>query len=138
MNVLLIVYDNGAHLSEFLLNIGYLASVAREAGHKVEIYNQDIYHYPESHLTDYCELYYYAIEKGLLKDVEDFYKKHVNSDLMCVNFTSMSDDEYYKVLHDVNKLLIDDYYKNQMKFQHKVLKKLYVDRDSKFRGFRHT
>ena len=36
-----------------------------------------------------CELYYYAIEKGLLKDCEDFYgNKHVNSDLLSLNFIS--------------------------------------------------
>lgn len=60
-------------------------------------------------------LYYYAIEKGLLKDCEDFYEnKHVNSDLLSVNFTDMSDDEFYCCLLDANTRLIENYFHNQM------------------------
>ena len=41
-------------------------------------------------------LYYYAIEKGLLKDCEDFYeKKHLNSDLLSINFTELTDNEFH-------------------------------------------
>ena len=43
-------------------------------------------------------LYYYAIEKGLIKDCEDFYEnKHLNSDLMAVNFTKLNDEELQKL-----------------------------------------
>ena len=51
MKVLLIVYDNGSHLSTFPLGIGYIASVLRNNGHEVSIYNQDVYHFTEDHLT---------------------------------------------------------------------------------------
>src|SRR3989339_1797437 len=51
-----------------------------------------------------CPLYYHAIEKGLLKDVEEFYEnKHVNSDLVSVNFTNMSDEQVHRLLFDANE-----------------------------------
>jgi radical SAM superfamily enzyme YgiQ (UPF0313 family) len=53
MRVLLIVYDNDSYISVFPLGIAYIASVCRKAGHEVEIYNQDVYHWPESHLIDH-------------------------------------------------------------------------------------
>jgi radical SAM superfamily enzyme YgiQ (UPF0313 family) len=59
-------------------------------------------------------LYYDAIEKGLLKDCADFYeKKHVNSDLLAVNFTDMSDEEFHRCLHDANSRLLTNYFENK-------------------------
>lgn len=84
-------------------------------------------------------LYYYAMEKGLLKDVEDFYEnKHTNSDLMSVNFTDMSDDEYYAALYQANKRLLENYYNAQQQSIEKTLRKLYIERDASFRGFRQS
>ena len=53
MKVLLVVYDNGSYIHWFPIGLGYIAAVLRNAGHEVTIYNQDVYHYPESHLTEY-------------------------------------------------------------------------------------
>lgn len=84
-------------------------------------------------------LYYYAIEKGLLKDCGDFYEnKHMNSDLLTVNFTDMSDDEFHRVLFEANKLLIDNYYKFQLEKTIDTARRLYIGRDSSFRGFRQS
>jgi len=84
-------------------------------------------------------LYYYAIEKGLLKDCEDFYEhKHVNSDLLSVNFTDLSDDEVHRLLFEANQKLITDYYQAQIQKADETLRKLYLERDSSFRGFRQT
>ena len=84
-------------------------------------------------------LYYYAIEKGLLNGIEDFYEnKHVNSDLLTVNFTDMSDDEFHKALYDANMKLIDNYYYHQMLETKDVAIKLYFEHDTTFRGFRQT
>ncbi|MBU1854973.1 MAG: radical SAM protein, partial [Nanoarchaeota archaeon] len=84
-------------------------------------------------------LYYRAIEKGLLKDVKDFYEnKHVNSDLLSVNFTKLSDEQFYKVLYEANKALIKNYFKNKSKMFVNQVKKLYFERDVEFRGFRQT
>jgi radical SAM superfamily enzyme YgiQ (UPF0313 family) len=82
-------------------------------------------------------LYYYAIEKGLLKDCSDFYEnKHVNSDLLAVNFTDMSDDEFYECLMDANTTLIENFYKNKLDLMIGDTKNLYMNRDTSFRGFR--
>ena len=85
------------------------------------------------------DLYYYAIEKGLLKDVEDFYEnKHTNSDLLSVNFTNLTDDEFYKYLFEANRRLLDNYYDNLKERMIKTARKLYFQRDTSFRGFRQT
>ena len=84
-------------------------------------------------------LYYSAIEKGLLKDIADFYEnKHVNSDLLIVNFTKLSDEQFYKVLLEANKKLIKNYLTKKMKNSLTVCESLYLKRDITFRGFRQT
>lgn len=84
-------------------------------------------------------LYYYAIEKGLLKDCEDFYEnKHINADLLSVNFTELSDDEFHNLLLDANSLLIDNYFSEK---KHKILyecEELYLRKNTDFRGFRQS
>lgn len=83
-------------------------------------------------------LYYYAIEKGLLKDVEDFYEnKHLNSDLMAVNFTELSDDKFYNCLLSANKKLLKNYYNNILIKNIEILEDLYIRKNVSFRGFRH-
>ncbi len=82
-------------------------------------------------------LYYYAIEKGLLKDCEDFYEnKHLNSDLLAINFTKMSDSKFHEALLNANTQLITDYFKNVSKNVIKRAKELYLEKDVTFRGFR--
>lgn len=84
-------------------------------------------------------LYYYAIEKGLLKDCKDFYEnKHVNSDLLSINFTDMTDDEFHKELFEANKKLIEYYYADQLEKTIENARKLYFGKDASFRGFRQT
>lgn len=85
------------------------------------------------------ELYYYAIKKGLLKDCEDFYEnKHVNSDLLSINFTDMNIDEAHKCLFEANKALIKNYFGKKAQSVIDQAKKLYLDKDTNFRGFRQT
>lgn len=82
-------------------------------------------------------LYHYAIEKGLLKDCEDFYeRKHVNSDLLSVNFTSLSDDEFHRVLFEANKTLLENYFRHQLERGVAAARRLYLEHDAGFRGFR--
>jgi radical SAM superfamily enzyme YgiQ (UPF0313 family) len=84
-------------------------------------------------------LYYYAIEKGMLKDCADFYEnKHVNSDLLSVNFTELSDDEFYEAIFEANQTLLDNYCSHMQQSYHKQLVRLYQEKDASFRGFRHT
>jgi radical SAM superfamily enzyme YgiQ (UPF0313 family) len=84
------------------------------------------------------ELYYYAIEKGLLKDCADFYEnKHINSDLLSVNFTNLSDDEFHRLLFEANKTLLTNYYNYQLEKMIDISRKLYLEKDASFRGYRH-
>lgn len=85
------------------------------------------------------ELFNYAIEKGLIKDVEDFYEnKHLNSDLLSVNFTKNSDDEIYEALYKANNKLIQRYIEIQKNNMESVCKDLYYNKNIEFRGFRQT
>ncbi len=86
-----------------------------------------------------CPLYYYAIEHGLLKDIEDFYEhKHVNSDLLAVNFTDMTEEAFYDALCEANHKLLENYYDAVKKVALDVEYDLYKNRNVDFRGFRQT
>lgn len=84
-------------------------------------------------------LYKYAIEKGLLRDCQDFYEnKHINSDLLAVNFTDMSDDEFHKSLYEANSVLLENYF-NKLKVSYDTqMKNLYFQCDASYRGFRQS
>lgn len=84
-------------------------------------------------------LYYYAIEKGLLKDCEDFYEnKHINADLLSVNFTELSDDEFHRCLLDANLKLLHKYFNVKESDLAMQCIKLYLEKDINFRGFRQS
>lgn len=84
-------------------------------------------------------LYYHAIEKGLLKDCEDFYEnKHINSDLLSINFTDMTDHEFHKCLLEANSTLIDNYFEHKKALYREQMVDLYCNRNVNFRGFRHS
>lgn len=84
-------------------------------------------------------LYYYAIEKGLLKDCEDFYEhKHLNSDLLAVNFTELRDDEFHQCLLEANTRLLTDYFNKKESAMLDQTRSVYLEKDVSFRGYRHT
>jgi len=83
-------------------------------------------------------LYYDALRDGKLEGPEDFYEnKHLNADLIAVNFTDLSDDEFYDCLTWANKTLSENYYNAGKTAIHRQIDHLYGDRDTSFRGFRH-
>ncbi len=85
------------------------------------------------------ELYEIAKQRGLIKDVEDFYEhKHVNSDLLTCNFTQMTDEEFYEALDWANGILLENYIERQREANKICLKDLYVNHNSNFRGFRNV
>lgn len=85
------------------------------------------------------ELFDYAVEHGLVKDVEDFYEnKHINSDLLSVNFTQYTDEEVYNALYNANMKLIKKYQEVQSEISAKICADLYLNKDVSFRGFRQT
>jgi len=87
-------------------------------------------------------LYYDAIEMGLLdknNPAEDFYeRKHLNSDLICTNFTELSDEEYYECLRWANSTLMKNYYDRQKISTLAQIDHLYKEKYVTFRGFRHS
>ena len=81
-------------------------------------------------------LYQDALKTGLLDGPEDFYeRKHVNSDLLTVNFMDISTKEAHRALYEANYNLIDNYY---MKTKESVTHNAYrlYEGDTSFRGFR--
>ena len=86
-----------------------------------------------------CPLYDYAIEHGLVKDIEDFYEnKHLNSDLLSINFTKLSDNEFHEALYEANTRLIKNYFQKHMENVLEQAETLYLNHDSSFRGFRQS
>jgi anaerobic magnesium-protoporphyrin IX monomethyl ester cyclase len=84
-------------------------------------------------------LYYYAIEHGLLKDCADFYEnKHQNSDLLSVNFTNLSDDEFHRLLLEANTTLLKNYYQHLCRRMISTSEDLYLKKNTGFRGYRQT
>ncbi len=84
-------------------------------------------------------LYYYALEKGLIEDIDDFYRnKHLNSDLFAANFTELSESNLYSELTKANVFLIENYFENKKKMMKEQTEQLYRERDASFRGFRQS
>ena len=87
-------------------------------------------------------LYYDAIEMGSIdknNPAEDFYeRKHLNSDLICTNFTELTDEDYYECLRWANQTLMKNYYDKQRDGTMKQIDYLYTTLDTSFRGFRHS
>ena len=89
------------------------------------------------------ELYDIAIREGKINGPADFFEKFRNSDLVTVNFTKLSEKEFYECLLAANTELIMDHYRHTMGDMVEALhlistfKDLYEGRISTFRGARH-
>ncbi len=84
-------------------------------------------------------LYYEGIKMGLLKDCRNFYEyKHVNSDLLAINYTKLTDDQFHAALFDSNQRLVDNYFEDQKINYLQQMEELYVGKNTEFRGFRHS
>ena len=85
------------------------------------------------------ELFDYAVEHHLLEGTADFYEnKHVNSDLLSVNFTQHTDEEIYDALYNANMKLIKKYQELQAERTAEICADLYLNKNAAFRGFRQT
>jgi anaerobic magnesium-protoporphyrin IX monomethyl ester cyclase len=58
--------------------------------------------------------------------------------LLTVNFTELSDEEFYRLLFEANQVLIEDYFEKQKRDYVDMSRKLYFEKDVTFRGFRQT
>jgi radical SAM superfamily enzyme YgiQ (UPF0313 family) len=61
MKVLLVVYDNDAHIGFFPMATAAIAAQCSRNGIDVDIYNQDIHHYQDEHLTGYLDAHHYDV-----------------------------------------------------------------------------
>ncbi len=53
-----------------------------------------------------------------------------------MNFTELSDDEFYQTLMEANMILLDNYYKKKYALAINTTKNLYMNKDASFRGYR--
>lgn len=89
-----------------------------------------------------CDLYYTAIERGLLNGPDDFFKRFKNSDLITVNFTGIPDEKVYEALYEVNRDLIFDHFRHTSgdmeaaEYLAESFYLLYTGKLDKFRGAR--
>jgi radical SAM superfamily enzyme YgiQ (UPF0313 family) len=79
-------------------------------------------------------LYQYALDKGLLKDHEEFFQLSKNPDMLTVNFTEMNDEVFYQALFDANNVLINAYYEKVKENEKKAFHNMYFQGDDS--GFR--
>jgi len=55
ISYLFIVYDNRSHGPIFPQGVAYLMAACKAAGHKADVYLQDIHHLPDEHLTQFLD-----------------------------------------------------------------------------------
>jgi len=56
--------------------------------------------------------------------------------MLTVNYTELNDDEFHRCLLNANTKLLTNYYNKQMLSSIESAKKLYLENDTSFRGFR--
>jgi radical SAM superfamily enzyme YgiQ (UPF0313 family) len=89
------------------------------------------------------DLYYEAVQQGLLTGPEDFFNRFKNSDLLTVNFTDIPDAKFYELLFAANKDLIADHFMHTTKdaaAANKLIdafRGLYFGGKTEFTGARH-
>lgn len=59
--ILMVVYDNDSYTTEFPMGLAYLAAAARNVGHQISVYQQDIFHWPDEHLTNWLDEHDYDV-----------------------------------------------------------------------------
>lgn len=82
------------------------------------------------------DLYKQAVLEGKLRGYEDFYEKHTNSDLFSVHFMDMGVDKANEMLYYANRVLLNRFYNGLKRDAIEQARKLYIEKDSSFRGFR--
>lgn len=84
------------------------------------------------------KLFQIALERGLLKDVEDFYSRYLNTDRMTVNFTKLSEEECYQLLFEANKAITKTFFEKSTQKAIEGFHRCYFEGDISFRGPRHS
>jgi len=83
------------------------------------------------------ELYHKAIKEEKCNGPEDFYNNLCrNSDLLGINFTSLSDEDFHAYLKDANSFMIKRYFEKQKERWLKDCENLYDNQNANFKGYR--
>lgn len=154
MDILLIAYDNDSHISYFPLNIAYIAAVCRQAGHDVKVYNQDVYHWPASHLTELLNRRHFDVigigivagyyQYRKLLSISDSVNKAKKRPFYVLGGHGPSPEpEYFLRKTGADAVVIGEGEATMLELlkaleQSASLKKLYYGKDATLRGFRHT
>jgi len=115
------------NIGETAESVKKTVAVLKKYGGKDERLLRPVTPYPGS------PLYHYALEKGLLKDHDEFFEISKNPDLLTINFTEMDDETFYKVLYEANVELIEDFHSRMCETEKEGFRDLYFkDDDSTF------
>ncbi|MDR4508950.1 MAG: B12-binding domain-containing radical SAM protein [Candidatus Brocadiaceae bacterium] len=87
--------------------------------------------YPGTPLYDEC------VQSGLLRGPEDFYEKHKNVELLTVNMTEISEDDFYKTLFETNQEIIRNFYNDKLNQDVDSFRQVYFGGEYGYRGARH-
>jgi hypothetical protein len=79
-----------------------------------------------------------AVAEGRIEDSEDFYRRHVNSDLATVQWTGLPDAEFHAALADANARLVENYHRRAAARQIAQMGELYRGENLNWRGTRQT
>ena len=79
--------------------------------------------YPGCFYFDYC------VEKGILKNEDDFFSRYFSSEEKTVNLTELSDLEFDKAMYKANKELLQEHYRHAYKNDMTIFKKIYFTKD---------
>ncbi len=74
-------------------------------------------------------LYEYALQKGLLKNHEEFFQISKNPDLMTINFTEMTTEKFYEALYHANETLMEGYHQSILDEEKDVFRRMYFKQD---------
>ena len=53
--VLFVVYDNGSYDSVFPMGFGAIGAILKRDGHEINVWNQDMHHWPDDQLRTYLD-----------------------------------------------------------------------------------
>jgi len=78
-----------------------------------------------------CPYWFECLEKGFLKDEDDFYSRYISSEKWTVNMTNVKDSDFDRILYNANKQLLEEHYKHALGKDVMSFKKIYFDNDPK-------
>jgi anaerobic magnesium-protoporphyrin IX monomethyl ester cyclase len=74
-----------------------------------------------------CPYWYECLEKGLLKDEEDFYSRYFSSEKRTVNMSCVPDADFDRLLYQANERLLRAHYEHAFKRDMESFKKIYFN-----------